>query len=146
MRGLIHIGLTILMAGASLPAFAQLPREPLTVRVVATDFVLRGKIDKLKELAADSHVVLSRAALSMPDLEADPRPAHPRHASASRPFRGAACLGETLSDTRAPRIRVGGGPPAFGNLRAGGQAADRLLRQWRPAESQAPLRLSARLA
>lgn len=72
MRGLIQIGLTILMAGASLPAFAQLPREPLTVRVVATDFVLQGKIDKLKELAADSHVVLSRAALSMPDLEADP--------------------------------------------------------------------------
>lgn len=72
MRGLIHIGLTILMAGASLPAFAQLPREPLAVRVVATEFVLQGKIDKLKELAADSHVVLSRAALSMPDLEADP--------------------------------------------------------------------------
>ena len=117
MRGLIHIGLTILMAGASLPAFAQLPREPLAVRVVATEFVLQGKIDKLKELAADSHVVLSRAALSMPDLEADPPDLlildTPRPADLSAVQRA---LGETLSDTRAPWIRVGGGPPAFGNL------------------------------
>lgn len=101
MRGLIHIGLTILMAGASLPAFAQLPREPLAVRVVATEFVLQGKIDKLMELAADSHVVLSRAALSMPDLEAD----HPdllildtpRPADLSAVQRA---LGETLSEDR----------------------------------------------
>ncbi|MCG6539736.1 cobaltochelatase subunit CobN [Pseudomonas sp. KSR10] len=127
MRGLIYIGLTVLvMTDASMSAVAALPPDAPEVQVVATEFVLQGKIDRLARLAGESGVGLSRAFLNSPDLSTDtpdllildtPRPAD--LAAVQR------ALGEHLRDTRASWIRVGGGPPAFGNLPE--QVARRLI-------------------
>jgi len=115
MRVLIYIGLVILvMAGATRPAFANSSRDALNVQVIATEFVLQGKIDRLAQLAADSDVVLTRASLSSqsppPNLFILDTPRSADVAAVQR------ALGERLDNTRAPWIRVGGGPPAFGNL------------------------------
>lgn len=120
MRIPMYIGLAVLaMAGWDMPALAESQRDGLEVHVLATEFVLPGKIDKLARLAAQSGIELSRAPLSSsmqtsrsgtPDLLIldTPRPAD--RAAVQR------VLGDRLRDTGAPWIRIGGGPPASGNL------------------------------
>lgn len=118
MRRSMHICLiALVMLGVSLSAFADMPTQPLEVHVIATEFVLPGKIDRLAQLAAESGVLVSRGSMTTLGQTADrpdllildtPRPAD--LAAVQR------VLGEQLRDTRAPWVRVGGGPPAFGNL------------------------------
>lgn len=119
MRAPLYRGLVLMaMLAASIPAGAESPPDPLEVQIVATDFVLQGKIDRLAQRAAESGVVLGRLPLSAPPgFLADPPDLlildTPRPADLSAVHRA---LGEQLRDTRVPWFRVGGGPPAFGNL------------------------------
>ncbi|EIK51958.1 cobaltochelatase subunit CobN [Stutzerimonas stutzeri TS44] len=124
MRALINTGLAILaLAGwsAPAPALADPPRdECLAVQVLTSEFVLQGKIDRLALLAAESGIVLDRApavsssgrqdAAGEPDLLIldTPRPAD--LAAVQQAF------GDRLGTSDTAWIRVGGGPPAFGNL------------------------------
>lgn len=124
MYVLIYTGLAILAISSwGTPALADPQRHGrLEVQVLTTEFVLQGKIDRLAHLAAESDILLSRARTSPsaedqegtdgPDLLIldTPRPAD--LAALQRSF------GKRLGTIDTPWIRVGGGPPAFGNLPA----------------------------
>ncbi|MFQ7901700.1 cobaltochelatase subunit CobN [Stutzerimonas degradans] len=118
MRLPFYMGIILAML-ASLSAAAELPPDSLEVQVVATDFVLQGKIDRLAQRAAEFGVALSRAPMHAQDSTADTPDLLildvPRPADLVAIQQG---LGERLNNTRLPWIRVGGGPSAFGNLPA----------------------------
>lgn len=122
MHLFIKIGLTLLaLAGWEERAAADLarPNNP-HVQVMTTPFVLQGKLDRLAAWAAESGVTLDGVRISQTatplesPIEADlfildtPRPVD------------LATVQQYLGDQSAldstPWIRVGGGPPAFGNL------------------------------
>ena len=92
----------------------------LRVRVITNDFVLPGKIERLKGLAERNGVVLDGVYVESPgepsswlaDIDLvildTPRPMDAAKVSAR--------LGNALGQSAAPWIRVGGGPPAFERL------------------------------
>ncbi|GGJ87629.1 cobaltochelatase subunit CobN [Pseudomonas matsuisoli] len=93
----------------------------IQVRIVASEFVLSGKFEKLRAWAQDSGAALDTQQVTPSATiqlsEADllildtPRP--------SDVTRVTNALGDLLETITSPWIRVGGGPPAFGNLPAG---------------------------
>ncbi|WP_421682149.1 cobaltochelatase subunit CobN [Stutzerimonas urumqiensis] len=99
-------------------ALANPARQGIQVQVLTTDFVLQGKFDRLTGWASESGVTLgvvrgSSAAEPQPDIDAallildTPRPAD--LAAVQQRF-------DALIAADIPWIRVGGGPPASGNL------------------------------
>lgn len=124
MRCLIQTSLVILaLASLAVPACAgPVQQRALQVKVVTTDFVLQGKLDRLAGWAEESGVTLSstrvpsaalgdqlaaRANLLIMDT---PRPADLATVQQA--------LGDRLNTTNTPWIRIGGGAPASGNLPA----------------------------
>ncbi len=96
-------------------------QDAVQVRVLTSEFVLQGKLDRLAAWAAESNVTLDgvriasatdQAAFGNPELLIldTPRPADLALVQQH--------LGDRLSAGDTPWIRVGGGPPAFGNLPA----------------------------
>lgn len=89
--------------------------QDIHVQVLTTDFVLQGKFSRLAGLAGESSVTLNtlRTSDPQPVINADllildtPRPAD--LAAVQQQF-------DALPVQNMPWIRVGGGPPAFGNL------------------------------
>ncbi|MBF8780392.1 cobaltochelatase subunit CobN [Pseudomonas fulva] len=90
------------------------------VRVLASDFVLQGKFDRLRKWAGETGLILAGRHVSEPSsawlkdarlvLLDTPRPGD--LAELQR------LLGDDLATTTTPWLRVGGGPLAFGNLPA----------------------------
>lgn len=102
-------------------AAAQTSDRGASVRVVTVDFVLPGKLDRLERLARAAGLGMDRSyveALQGPASSVaegtglvvvdTPRP--------NDVAKVAGVLGNALTESRTPWIRIGGGPPAFGNL------------------------------
>jgi len=98
------------------------PGTPVArVRVIADDFVLPGRLNRVAALAAESRVALDH-------LYVETAPGAPQDWIAGidlvildtpRPMdvaKVAQRIGTALPDSQVAWIRVGGGPPAFGNL------------------------------
>lgn len=119
--------LAICIAGlpaAVLPIVAQtssaLPNAQ-RVRIVTVDFVLPGKLEKTSKLARDVQIELDH-------LYVETAPGDPKDwldnvglviLDTPRPMDLAKVqqrLGPALSKTRTPWVRIGGGPPVFGNI------------------------------
>jgi cobaltochelatase CobN len=111
---------------ASLSALAQQtsagdPAPVARVRIITDDFVLPGRLAKLARQAAEAKV-------SLDHLYVETAPGDPKSwlegidlvvLDTPRPMDVAKVeqrVGEALRDSPVPWIRVGGGPPAFGNL------------------------------
>ncbi|NNT94802.1 cobaltochelatase subunit CobN [Stutzerimonas nitrititolerans] len=96
-------------------------QDAVQVRVLTTEFVLQGKLDRLAAWAAESNITLDGVRIA----SATDRVAHddpdllildtPRPADLTRVQQ---YLGDRFKAADTPWIRVGGGPPAFGNLPA----------------------------
>ncbi|KRW62122.1 cobaltochelatase subunit CobN [Pseudomonas sp. TTU2014-080ASC] len=90
------------------------------VRVLANDFVLPGKLQRLQSWASEAGMRLDSRNISRErELSDDLLSAGLLILDTPRPNDLAqmqAFLGERLKDARTPWIRVGGGAPAFGNL------------------------------
>ena len=108
------------LAGWGSAGFASQSRQDIHVQVLTTDFVLQGKFSRLAELALESGITLgttrvAAAGTAQIDIAPDllildtPRPAD--LAAVQQYF-------DALPTENIPWIRVGGGPPAFGNLPA----------------------------
>ena len=103
--------------GASNAHAAQRP----SVRVITDDFVLPGRLDKLARVADQNGVTLDR--LYVEQASSEPQAwvmgadlivlDTPRLMDAAKVEQR---LGSSLRDGRTPWIKVGGGPPSFGNL------------------------------
>jgi cobalamin biosynthesis Mg chelatase CobN len=115
------VGVAILMAALP-PTLAQTPAtDAQRVRIVTVDFVLSGKLDKIGRLARDAQFDLDR--LYVETASGEPRSwlddAGLVILDTPRPMDLAKVqqrLGKALSETRTPWLRIGGGPPAFGNI------------------------------
>jgi len=109
---------------AVLPIHAQAPAslsKGERIRIVTVDFVLPGKLEKISTLARD-------AGMELDHLYIETAPGDPAGwfndaglviFDTPRPMDLAKLqqkVAPALSDTRTPWIRVGGGPPAFGNI------------------------------
>ncbi len=108
------------LLGVLTPAPAQSPLSG-PARIITTEFVLPGKLGKIAGLARDAGIALDHryvetatgepkdwldsAAIVILDT---PRPNDLAKVQEK--------LGPALATTRTPWIRIGGGPPAFGNL------------------------------
>jgi cobaltochelatase CobN len=108
------------LLGALTPALAQSPLSG-PVRIVTTEFVLPGKLGKIAGLARDAGIALDHRYVETVTGELKdwldsagvvildtPRPNDLAKVQER--------LGPALAATRTPWIRIGGGPPAFGNL------------------------------
>lgn len=116
--------LAILMAMMSVAAIA--PRsataaEHVTVRVITDNFVLPGRLDRLASIAARNDVTLDR--LYVEKATGEPQAwiagADLIVLDTPRPMDAAKVgqrLGASLQNSQTPWIKVGGGPPSFGNL------------------------------
>lgn len=104
--------------GASTP-----PAPTLHIRVITDEFVLSGKLEKLSVIAAESglkldHLYVESAPGKAEDWIKDidlvildtPRPMDMAKVEQH--------VGAALRDSQVPWIRIGGGPPAFGNISA----------------------------
>ncbi|WP_449255497.1 cobaltochelatase subunit CobN [Bosea sp. (in: a-proteobacteria)] len=127
-RALWHAGLAIVVAlvcALASPGFAQVSgseggQRALRLLVVTTDFVLPGKLDKIARIAAAEGVTVEARRLGA----TPPQPLRPDEADlvildTPRPNDLAKVQGEVgaaLAAGSAAWVRVGGGPPAFGNL------------------------------
>jgi cobaltochelatase CobN len=117
------VGMTGMLAMGALAA-AQAPATPVAthdVRIITVDFVLRGKLDKMVELARNARVGLDHFYVET--TSGEPRDwldgAGLVILDTPRPMDLAKVqerLGPALAETRTPWVRIGGGPPAFGNL------------------------------
>lgn len=112
------------MVGTWMPLFAQAPSAPASagnVRILTVDFVLPGKLEKMDRLARDAGVKLDHlyveTASGEPKTWLDdsglvildtPRPMDLAKVQER--------IGRALAETRTPWVRIGGGPPAFGNI------------------------------
>jgi cobaltochelatase CobN len=97
------------------------PAPTARVRIIADDFVLPGRLHKLARLAGEAQVALDH-------LYVETAPGEPKDwlngidlviLDTPRPMDVAKVeqrVGEVLRASQVPWIRVGGGPPAFGNL------------------------------
>ncbi|TLX54906.1 cobaltochelatase subunit CobN [Stutzerimonas nosocomialis] len=121
MRNLIRTGLALLaLAGWGTSASGDSPaQDALHVQVLTTDFVLQGKFDRLATWAAESGVTLSATRGALPEAHRDAPPPSLFILDTPRPADLAAvqqAFGESIATGNTPWIRVGGGPPAFGQL------------------------------
>ncbi|WP_404441022.1 cobaltochelatase subunit CobN [Stutzerimonas chloritidismutans] len=120
MRQLFYLGLTVLTTvGWNVPVIADPQPDSLEVQVMATEFVLQGKIDRLARSATESGVVVTRAPLTSPAPGSASKTPDLLILDTPRPNDLAAiqrALGDRLDTAGVPWIRIGGGPPAFGNL------------------------------
>ncbi|ARQ01005.1 cobaltochelatase subunit CobN [Pseudorhodoplanes sinuspersici] len=91
------------------------------IRIITVDFVLPGKLEKLGRFAEDARLGLDRLYVETVNGEPDtwlegadlilldtPRPTDLTKVQER--------LGSALANTRTPWVRIGGGPPAFGNI------------------------------
>jgi cobaltochelatase CobN len=124
-RSILRLAIGIAgLAIAILPALAQPSSPPPNaqrVRIVTVDFVLPGKLEKIGRLARDAHTELDH-------LFVETAPGEPENwldgadlviLDTPRPMDLAKVqqrLGPALSATPTPWVRIGGGPPAFGNI------------------------------
>jgi cobaltochelatase CobN len=114
----------VALAAVVLPALAQVPATPAEaqrVRIITVDFVLSGKLEKIGRLARDAHLDLDH--LYVETASGEPKSwldnAGLIILDTPRPMDLAKLqqrLGAALSETSTPWVRIGGGPPAFGNL------------------------------
>ncbi|MEH2510945.1 cobaltochelatase CobN [Nitrobacteraceae bacterium AZCC 1564] len=111
----------LVAASATLAQAPSAPASPQRVRVITVDFVLSGKLEKIGRLAGHAHIEfdhlyvetasgepkdwLDNAGLVILDT---PRPMDLAKVQER--------LGPALTETHTPWIRIGGGPPAFGNI------------------------------
>lgn len=119
MRGAVRIWLTLLVLALAAPA-ALCANQPL-VRIITSDFVLPGKIHRLSEIGARHGVTVEglwvEKAVGSPadwlagaDLVIIDAPRGNDMAKVRER------LGEALGGAKVPWLRIGGGPPGFGNL------------------------------
>lgn len=114
----------VALAAVVLPALAQVPATPAEaqrVRIITVDFVLSGKLEKIGRLARDAHLDLDH--LYIETASGEPKSWFDNAGliilDTPRPMDLAKLqqrLGAALSETSTPWVRIGGGPPAFGNL------------------------------
>ena len=121
MRNWINIAAVLTaLAGWCAAGFASPARLEVHVQVLTTDFVLQGKFSRMTELAHESGISLGTLRVSAaptPEIGSNtnllildtPRPTD--LAAVQQYF-------DALPTHQMPWIRVGGGPPAFGNLPA----------------------------
>ncbi|SFC26234.1 cobaltochelatase CobN [Bosea sp. CRIB-10] len=105
--------------GLAQPSGGEQPRE-LRLLIVTTDFVLPGKLDKVARIAAAERVTVSSLRLGAAPKQAarlddvdlvildTPRPNDLARVQGE--------VGAALAASSVAWIRIGGGPPAFGNL------------------------------
>ena len=123
MLGRAFLSVVVCLAGliAAQAQTSVTPDSAHRVRIITVDFVLPGKLEKLGRFAEDAGLGIERLYVETASGEPDtwlegadlilldtPRPTD----LAKMQER----LGAALGMTRTPWFRVGGGPPAFGNI------------------------------
>lgn len=115
LAGLVAGVVTVFAQASQAPAGAQ------RLRIVTVEFVLPGKLEKIGRLARDAGIELGH-------LYVETAPGKPQDwldntglviLDTPRPMDLAKVqqrLGSALAETRTPWLRIGGGPPAFGNI------------------------------
>ncbi|TBU77868.1 cobaltochelatase subunit CobN [Pseudomonas daroniae] len=120
MRQYFYALLALLIAGS---AVAEARESKADVRILTTDFVLQGKLDRLQQWGQEAGLSLQSEHLSkrLPGLGGSLLGARLVLLDTPRPSDLAEmqqALGDELTATSTPWLRVGGGSPAFGNLPA----------------------------
>jgi cobaltochelatase CobN len=119
---LLSVALVALILDLIVPHDAGAAEQAI-VRVISDDFVLPGRLDKLAGIATQNGVALDR--LYVEKASGEPQTwltgvdlvilDTPRPMDAAKVEQR---LGASLKDGHTPWIKVGGGPPGFGNLSA----------------------------
>ncbi|TBV09978.1 cobaltochelatase subunit CobN [Phytopseudomonas dryadis] len=120
MRRYLLAGVVSAIALLMPPESRAAGAEP-SVRILAADFVLQGKLDRLDRWASEAGVALQSTHVSPASAAVDEWLTATRLLllDTPRPNDLAAVqqiLGDGLALTSTPWLRVGAGPPAFGNL------------------------------